>query len=194
MSLEELVDLCKRGDRASQAQLYRNYSNILFGICLKYSRNKSEAEDNLHDSFMTIFDKIGQYRSQGSFEGWMKRITVNTVLQKYRKSEHLNVVSENLEEEVEVEPLHADLDLQTLLKYIQELPNKYRLTFNMYVLDGYTHKEIGEHLGTSPGTSKSNLARARTILKERIETAQKKSIIGLLIFFTQGKPRPIKKH
>jgi RNA polymerase sigma-70 factor (ECF subfamily) len=142
---------------------------------------------------MTIFDKIGQYRSEGSFEGWMKRITVNTVLQKYRKSEHLNVVSENLEEEIEVESMHSDLDLQTLLKYIQELPNKYRLTFNMYVLDGYTHKEISEKLGTSPGTSKSNLARARMILKERIEREQNKAVIGLLIFFAKEEDRTLKK-
>ena len=193
MSLEELVGLCKNGDRKSQAQLYRKYSNILFGICLKYSQNKTEAEDNLHDSFMTIFDKIGQYSSKGSFEGWMKRITVNTVLQKYRKSQHLNVVSENLEEEIEVEPIHSEVDLQTLLTYIQELPNKYRLTFNMYVLDGYTHKEISEQLGTSLGTSKSNLARARMILKERIEQKQNKAVIGLLIFFTQKKIRTTKK-
>lgn len=194
MSLEELVDLCKKGDRKSQAELYRKYSNILFGICLKYSRNKTEAEDNLHDSFMTIFDKIGQFRSEGSFEGWMKRITVNTVLQKYRKSEHLHVVSENLEEEKELEPLYSDMSLQTLLKYIQELPNKYRLTFNMYVLDGYTHKEISEQLGTSPGTSKSNLARARMILKERIEREQKKSVIGLLIFFMKDEDHTMKKN
>ena len=194
MSLEELVDLCKKGDRSSQARLYRKYSNILFGICLKYSRNKTEAEDSLHDSFMTIFDKIGQYRSEGSFEGWMKRIAVNTVLQKYRKSEHLNIVSENLEQEEEVESFYADLSLQTLLKYIQELPNKYRLTFNMYVLDGYTHKEISAQLGTSTGTSKSNLARARMILKERIEQEQNKSVIGLLIFFTKEDKYSMKKN
>lgn len=194
MSLEELVNQCKKGDRKSQAQLYRKYSNILFGICLKYSKNKTEAEDNLHDSFMTIFDKVGQFRSEGSFEGWMKRITVNTVLQKYRKSEHLHVVSENMEQEDEdAESLYTNVALQTLLKYIQELPNKYRLTFNMYVLDGYTHREIGEQLGTSTGTSKSNLARARKILKERIEQELNKSVIGLLIFFTQEK-RTVKKN
>ena len=141
---------------------------MLFGICLKYSRNRVEAEDNLHDSFMTIYDKIDQFKFKGSFEGWMKRITVNTVLQKYRKEEYLNVVSENMEEEAEEESPYADVSLSTLLRYIQELPNKYRITFNMYVLDGYTHKEISEQLGTSPGTSKSNLARARMILKERI--------------------------
>ena len=194
MSLEQLIDRCKKEDRKAQAQLYRKYAPILFGMSLKYSRNKTEAEDNLHDSFMTIFDKIGQFRSEGSFEGWMKRITVNTVLQKYRKSEHLNVVSENLEEEEEVEPLYGNVGLQTLLKYIQELPNKYRLTFNMYVLDGYSHKEISAQLGTSTGTSKSNLARARMILKERIEQEQNKSVIGLLIFFTKENDCQMKKN
>ena len=149
--------------------LYKKYSSILFGICLKYSRNKVEAEDNLHDCFMTIYDKIGQYKSKGSFEGWMKRIAINTVLQKYRKEQYLNVVNDNLMEEVELDSAYGDVSLQTLLKYIQELPNKYRLTFNMYVLDGYSHKEISEMLGTSLGTSKSNLARARMILREKIK-------------------------
>lgn len=156
-------------------------SPTLFGVCLKYSRNKTEAEDNLHDSFMTIFDKIGQYKSKGSFEGWAKRITVNTVLQKYRTERHMKVVTDNFEVEIEVGPGYADIGLDTLLRYIQELPNKYRLTFNMYVLDGYTHKEIGALLGTSPGTSKSNLARARHILKEKIETQRNIAIVGLLI-------------
>lgn len=138
-------------------------------MCLKYSRNKTEAEDNLHDSFMTIYEKIGQFNFKGSFEGWIKRITVNTVLQKYRKDQHLNVVSENTEDEVEVGTEATDVSLSTLLGYIQELPHKYRLTFNLYVLDGYSHKEISELLGTSTGTSKSNLARAKAILRDKIE-------------------------
>ena len=138
-------------------------------MCLKYSRNKTEAEDNLHDSFMTIFDKIDQYSFKGSFEGWIKRITVNTVLQKYRKDQHLNVVSEDTEYEEDVDTDGTDISLSTLLGYIQELPHKYRLTFNLHVLDGYSHKEISEMLGTSTGTSKSNLARAKAILREKIE-------------------------
>lgn len=142
---------------------------MLFGMCLKYSRNKTEAEDNLHDSFMTIYDKVGQYNKKGSFEGWMKRITVNTVLQKYRKERYMDVITENLGEQVDIETPAPDISLSRLLGYIQELPNKYRLTFNLYVLDGYSHKEISELLGTSTGTSKSNLARARMILKEKIE-------------------------
>ena len=168
-SLKELISGCKKGDRKSQSLLYKKYSSILFGICLKYSRNKVEAEDNLHDCFMTIYDKIGQYKSKGSFEGWMKRIAINTVLQKYRKEQYLNVVTDNLIEEIELDTAYRDVSLQTLLKYIQELPNKYRLTFNLYVLDGYTHKEISEMLGTSLGSSKSNLARARMILREKIK-------------------------
>lgn len=191
MSLEELIDKCKKGDRKAQEQLYRRFSNILFGICLKYSRNKTEAEDNLHDSFMVIFDKIGQFKSKGSFEGWLKRITINTVLQKYRKESYLKVVSENVEEEEVVEVEHSDINLQTLLGYIQELPTKYRLTFNLYVLDGYSHKEISNQLGTSTGTSKSNLARARTILKDRIGNQKSKSIIGLLFIALSKKSKTL---
>ena len=169
MGLEELIKNCKKGNRQAQEQLYRRYARILFGICLKYSRNKTEAEDSLHDSFMTIFHKIEQFKHKGSFEGWIKRITVNTVLQKYRKEDHLNVVTENIEEAIDIESHYTDISLATLLGYVQELPNKYRLTFNLYVLDGYSHKEISELLGTSTGTSKSNLARARMILREKIE-------------------------
>ncbi|SEL85821.1 RNA polymerase sigma-70 factor, ECF subfamily [Maribacter orientalis] len=184
MSLEELIQNCKKGDRKAQELLYRAYAKTLFGICLKYSNSKSNAEDNLHDSFMTIYQKIGQYQGKGSFEGWMKRITVNTVLQKYRKEEFLNVVSDNTEEEITIDNAYSDISLQSLLGYIQELPNKYRATFNLYVLDGFSHKEISELLGTSIGTSKSNLARARTLLKEKIETKVTQSIIGILVIIT----------
>tara|TARA_R110000868_G_scaffold87065_2_gene243747 strand:- start:1429 stop:1977 length:549 start_codon:yes stop_codon:yes gene_type:complete len=177
LSLEELINNCKKGNRKAQEQLYRDYSRVLFGVCLKYSRNKTEAEDNLHDSFMTIFKKIDQFNFKGSFEGWIKRITVNTVLQKYRKETSLSLVPDNIEEEVEVDSGYLDISLPTLLKYIQDLPNKYRLTFNMYVLDGYSHSEISELLGTSTGTSKSNLARARMILRDKIESDMKQKVI-----------------
>lgn len=130
---------------------------------------------------MTIYAKIGQFKAKGSFEGWLKRITTNTVLQKYRKEEHLNLVSENMEEDVTVASDYANISLETLLQFIHELPNKYRLTFSLYVLDGYSHREISELVGTSTGTSKSNLARARSILKEKIETETARSIIGILI-------------
>jgi len=174
MRQEELINNCKKGNRTAQEELYRRYSPTLFGVCLKYSRNKMEAEDNLHDSFITIFSKIDQFKAKGSFEGWMKRISINTILQKYRKQEYLTVVSESQESEViETVSSYADINLATLLRYIQELPYKYRLTFNLYVLDGYKHKEISDMLGTSVGTSKSNLAKARILLKEKIERDNK---------------------
>ncbi|MEM6894934.1 MAG: sigma-70 family RNA polymerase sigma factor [Bacteroidota bacterium] len=170
MDIEELIHNCRKGQRTAQAELYQKYSGVLFGMCLKYSRNKIEAEDNLHDSFITILDKIDQYNFKGSFEGWIKRITVNTVLQKYRKEQYMDVVTENIPDDaIEIDMDEADVSLSTLLGHIQDLPNKYRITFSLYVLDGYSHKEISEMLGTSLGTSKSNLARAKVILREKIE-------------------------
>lgn len=118
---------------------------------------------------MTIYEKIHQYKSKGSFEGWLKRVTINTVLQKFRKKEPLKLLSEVPDQSEEFTGLgDSGISLALLLKYIQELPQKYRLTFNMYVLDGYSHKEISAALGTSEGTSKSNLSRARIILQEKI--------------------------
>lgn len=184
MRVEELIEKCQKGDRKAQELLYRSYAKTLYGICLKYSNSKAGAEDNLHDSFITIYEKIGQFKNKGSFEGWMKRITINTALQKYRKEEYLNIVSDHTQEEILVDSAYSDISLQTLLVHIQELPAKYRATFNLYVLDGYTHKEISEAMGTSIGTSKSNLARARILLKEKLETKVSQSIIGILMIIT----------
>lgn len=170
MTLDELIQKCKKQEATAQGKLYNQYSRVLFAICLRYSPNYTEAEDNLQDAFITIFKKIEQYQGKGSFEGWIKRVTVNTVLQKYRKTRTFQIVDEgqiedNAEEEVESEEIPLDF----LLKIVQELPDRYRLVFTMYVMDGYQHKEIGELLGISDGTSKSNLARARMILKNKIE-------------------------
>ena len=142
-------------------------------MCLKYSNNKQEAEDNLHDSFITIFGKIKQFKNNGSFEGWLKRITVNICLQKYRKQSVLNIVTDQYPDKIDVEVEEDNISLKYLLQLIQELPNRYRMVFNLYVLDGYSHKEIAELLNISVGTSKSNLSRARLNLKERIETETK---------------------
>lgn len=170
MTLEELIIQCKKQDAKAQGELYQRYNQILFAICLRYSPNYAEAEDNLQDAFLTIFKKVSQYKGKGSFEGWIKRVTVNTVLQKYRKQRTFNIVDEAQivdEEQYEVES--DDIPLDFLLKIVQELPDRYRLVFSMYVLDGYQHKEIAEILNISDGTSKSNLARARIILKNKIE-------------------------
>lgn len=169
MSLEQLIKKCKKRERKAQEELYRLFSSKMFSVCLKYSRNKTEAEDNLHDSFMTIFNKIEQYNFKGAFEGWLRRITVNTVIQKYRKEGVFEILADDIEDEVEIKVDDEAINLDYLLSIIQELPTKYRLTFSMYVLDGYSHKEISSLLEISEGTSKSNLSRARMILKNKIE-------------------------
>ncbi len=169
MTLQELITGCKQKDAKAQEALYRQYANILFGICLKYSPNRMEAEDSLQDAFMTIYNRVEQYEGKGSFEGWIKRITVNTVLQKYRKKRLYEISNEEQLEEIDEEIVHDEIPLDYLLKIIQELPDRYRLVFNLYVMDNYSHKEIAEMLGISDGTSKSNLARARAILKTKIE-------------------------
>ena len=168
MTLEELIIQCKKQDATAQEELYKKYSNTLFSICLKYSPNYAEAQDNLQDSFLTIFNRIEQFEGKGSFEGWIKRITVNTALQKYRKQRAFDITNEAQLEDEDVVVEDTSIPLDFLLKIIQELPDRYRLVFNLYVLDGYSHKEIAVMLGISDGTSKSNLARARMILKQKI--------------------------
>jgi len=169
VSLEQLIERCKSNDTKAQGQLYQLYSSKLFSLCLKYSKNYADAEDNLQDAFVTIFKKIHQYSFKGSFEGWMKRIAVNTALQKYRGAVVFDIVREESTASVTVEVDENDFHVDFLLKIIQELPDRYRLVFNLYALDGYTHKEIASMLDISEGTSKSNLARARLILKQKIE-------------------------
>jgi RNA polymerase sigma factor (sigma-70 family) len=169
LSLDQLIQKCKKNDTQAQSELYKLFSGKLFALCLKYSRNHVEAEDNLQDAFMTIFKKMSQYEYKGSFEGWLKRITVNTALQRYRGKGVFNIVNENNIEDVIVEiEDENDIDLDFLLQSIQDLPDRYRLVFNLYVLDDYSHKEVAEMLNITTGTSKSNLARARMILKDKI--------------------------
>ena len=169
MSLEQLIEECKQNDAKAQSQLYKLYASKLFSLSLKYSRNHAEAQDNLQDSFVTIFQKIGQYKSKGSLEGWMKRIAINTALQCYRSVGVFDIINEDQIEDVSIEIDNDDIGVDFLLQIIQELPDRYRLVFNLYALDGFSHKEIAEMLDISTGTSKSNLARARLILKDKIE-------------------------
>ena len=170
MGLDILIENCKKNDTKAQGELYKLFSRKMFALCLKYSRNRAEAEDNLQDSFMTVFKKIEQYDHRGAFEGWIKRITINTALQRYRSQGVLNIVNEENIEDVKVEDEDYELSIDFLLNCIQELPDRYRLVFNLYALDGFSHKEIANMLEITTGTTKSNLARARMILKEKIET------------------------
>jgi len=177
LSLKQLISKCKKQDIKAQEQLYRLYADKLFAVCLKYSNSYQQAEDNLQDGFMTIFDKIAQYQDKGSFEGWMKRIMVNTTLQKYRKQGVFEIINEENLSEAALEIDEDEVSVDFLLKIIQELPDRYRQVFNLYALDGFSHKEISEMLQISTGTSKSNLARARIILKEKVEANQIKMAV-----------------
>ena len=175
MSLTLLIQGCLEKNTKSQEQLYQIYATKLFSVCLKYSRSYAEAQDNLQDGFLIIFDKIEQYKFTGSFDGWAKRIMINHVLQQYRKTTFLELVNDVVDDSV-VEIDDDNISLDFLLKIVQELPDRYRLVFNLYVLDDYSHKEIAEMLDISIGTSKSNLARAKMILKDKIEATQDKIV------------------
>lgn len=169
MSLEQLILDCKNNNIKAQEQLFRLFSSKLFAVCLKYSRNYEEAQDNLQDGFLLIFEKIGQFAFLGSFEGWAKRVMINNALQYYRKEKFLELVTENIADEQEIDLDDSSISLDYLLGIIQQLPDRYRLVFNLYVIDNYSHKEIAAMLNINVGTSKSNLSRARMILKEKIE-------------------------
>lgn len=167
---EQLIIRCQQNDPLAQEQLFRLYAPKLYAICLKYSRNSEEAEDSLHDSFLLIFNKIQQYAFKGSFEGWLKRLTLSTVLQKYRRPGIFEVLTHEIADDTNpIQIDEEDYSLEYLLALVQELPDRYRLTFSLYVLDGFSHKEISKLLNISEGTSKSNLARAKIALRNRIE-------------------------
>lgn len=168
MTLEQLIHECTKQNTKAQEQLYRLIAPKLFAVCLKYSRNYDEAQDNLQESFLIIFDKISQFKNKGSFEGWAKRVVINYTLQQYRNQNIFEIVSENIAAEETVEIDNDEISLEFLTQIIQELPDRYRLVFNLYVIDDYSHKEIAEMLSINIGTSKSNLARAKGILKEKI--------------------------
>lgn len=170
MALKQLIENCKKNDRKSQKEIYELYAAKLYGSCLKYAATEQDAQDVLQDAFITIFKKIDQYKDKGSFEGWCRRIVINKALGKYRKNK-LRTVGEdrliNIEADVEVKEVD-DVALDDLLKFVRELPERYRLVFSLYVMDGYSHKEIAQMMEISEGTSKSNLSRARGLLQDKI--------------------------
>lgn len=167
---QDLIKGCLRRDRVSQQQLFDHYSSKMYAICYRYVKNPMEAEDILVTAFTKIFERINQYKGDGSFEGWVRRIMVNEALTFLRKSR--NMYLETDLEQADLEPnynqLGDHLEAEDLLKIIQELPAGYRVVFNMYAIDGYSHKEIADHLGISENTSKSQLSRARVYLQKML--------------------------
>jgi RNA polymerase sigma factor (sigma-70 family) len=165
---EELIKGCLRRERAAQQQLYDMYSSRMYAICYRYVRHAMEAEDILVTAFTKIFDRIDQFKAEGSFEGWIRRIIVNEALTYLRRSRtmYLETDLEQADREPDYDKLSDHLEAEDLLKMIKELPAGYRLVFNMYAIDGYSHKEIADQLGISENTSKSQLSRARVYLQK----------------------------
>jgi len=169
-NLDQLIEDCKAGKQSAQSQLYKAFAPVLFGVCMRYARDQTEAEDTLHDGFLIIFSKIRQYAHKGSFEGWMKRIMVNNALEKFRKRYRLYTVEDmNVYDYKAVnEDVYAQMNANQLMEIVQQLPPRYKMVFNLYAIDGYNHSEIAEMMEIAEGTSKSNLARARKILQDKI--------------------------
>lgn len=167
---DELIKGCLSRDRSAQKRLYDTYSSKMYSICYRYVRDPAEAEDILIVAFTRIFEKISQFKSEGSFEGWIKRIMVNEALTHLRRnrSMYLETDLEQVDREPDYDKLQDHLEEEDLLKMIQELPTGYRIVFNLYAIEGYSHKEIANQLGISENTSKSQLSRARTYLQKML--------------------------
>ena len=171
---DELIKGCLRRDRTAQKRLYEAYSSKLYGLCYRYVKDSMEAEDVLVTAFMKVFEKIDQFKNEGSFEGWIRRIVVNEALTSLRRNRSMYLETEL--EQVDYDPnyktLHDHLEAEDLIQLVNELPTGYRIVFNMYAIDGYSHKEIAEALNISENTSKSQLSRARTYLQKVLKAQE----------------------
>jgi len=170
--IKNIINGCLKGNRKDQELLYRRHAAKLYAVCQQYSGNDEEARDILQEGFIKIFENLVHYRYQGSFEGWVRRIVVNTALEKYRSRHNLYRVDDiDQIQEPDAEPDsedYAGLEAADLLEMIRKLPPKYRMVFNLYAIEGYSHKEISSLMNISEGTSKSNLSRARQILQKKV--------------------------
>lgn len=165
---EALINGCRKQNRMAQQQLYAAYSNKMYSLCYRYVKNSMEAEDVMVGAFTKVFDKIDQFKGEGSFEGWIRRIVVNEALTWLRKnrSMYLETNLEQADYELDYGKVSDHLEAEDLLRMIQQLPTGYQIVFNLYAIDGYSHKEIAEQLSISENTSKSQLSRARVYLQK----------------------------
>jgi RNA polymerase sigma factor (sigma-70 family) len=173
---DQLVEGCRKGDRTAQKNLYEKYSRRMFGVCLRYCDSNEDAEEVLQEGLLKVFQKINDYKGQGSLEGWIRKIMINASLDLYRRNKNRKNEMEWQENiSISVEPLEA-LNAKELLKVIMQLPKGFRTVFNLYAIEGYNHAEIGKMLSISEGTSKSQYARARSHLAKQLENEKKSEI------------------
>ena len=170
ISDKELIKGCIACKRKYQERLYAKYAPKMFSVCLRYAKGYHNAEDILQEGFIKVYRNIGRFRSEGSFEGWLRRIFVNTAIEHYRRSKPMYPILEvnNSQYDVIDNNVIENLAAQDLMKMVQKLSPGYRTVFNLYVIEGYSHKEIGKMLNISDGTSKSQLARARYLLQKMV--------------------------
>ena len=170
MNEEQLVNKCLEKDTLAQKQLFEFYSKRMMGVCLRYSKDSEEAQDVLQMGFIKVFEKLDMYNHKGSLEGWIRKIIVNTALDNIRKNKKLmnNVEIEKVDYQLHNYNENAidTLSAQDLLKVIQSMPTGFKTVFNMFVIEGYSHKEIAEELNISINTSKSQFSRARAYLQK----------------------------
>lgn len=173
-SIEQLMEGCKRGEPKAQELLYRRLATQMFNLCLRYATSDFEAEDMMQAGFVKVFKNMVHFRGEGSFEGWIRRIMVNTAIEIYRKNLR-SLKTIDITEVFDHEQQTFDMDgleAEDLMKLIQQLPDGYRIVFNMYAIEGYSHQEIATTLQISEGTSKSQLSRARVWLRNKLITME----------------------
>lgn len=172
---QELIALCLKGERIACKQLFDAYSGKLMALCYRFSRDVNEAEDILQEGFVRIFNKLDLYSDQGSFEAWMKRVMINTAL-KYRqryivKYNYSDITDHHIDDH---RPTAIDnMSTDEILKLIQELPDGYKTVFNLYAIEGYSHRDIAELLGIGESTSRSQLVKARKMLQDKLMTIKR---------------------
>ena len=169
--LDILLKGCKKGKPKSQEALYRRFASAMYGICLQYASTEEDAQDIMQDGFVKVFRKLDQVNNPAAFPGWIRRVMINTALEKYRSQvilQRMDDVQEEADEAMD-DGIFDNLTCQELVELIRTLSPKYRMVFNLYAIEGYSHQEISKELGISVGTSKSNLSRARAILQEKIK-------------------------
>ncbi|MBN8702602.1 MAG: RNA polymerase sigma factor [Bacteroidetes bacterium] len=178
MTETEIIKGCIKHDRQAQKLFYELFYQKMMAVCIRYTKNSEEAKDILHEGFIKVLNSLKSFSSQGSFEGWVRRIVVNTAVDALRKNKqeylivstvNANKMGENIaEEETSEDDLLNSISTQQILVALQELTPAYRTVFNLFVIEGYSHKEISDLLGISEGTSKSNLSKAKFNLRKNL--------------------------
>lgn len=175
-SESDIIEGCILGNPRMQRMLYEKFSPKMYALCIRYAGNTDDAQDILQDGFVKVFGNIARFKGTGSFEGWIRRIIVNTAIEHFRKKNTLQVIDEHTENQLADD--HANifnlLEAKELLEIIKSMPAGYRTVFNLYAVEGYTHKEIATMMNLTEGTSKSQYARAKNWLQERIKKLQLK--------------------